>query len=870
MKTDDLREKFLIFFKNKGHKVFPSDSLVPADPSVLFTSAGMNQFKPYFLGEKKDVKRATSCQKCLRTDDLDKVGKTAYHHTFFEMLGNFSFGDYFKKEAIEFAWEFLIRELNLKADDLWVSVYIEDEEAYKIWRDFIGVSTEKIVKLGMDKNFWPANAPTQGPDGPCGPCSEIFFDKGKDYGCKKENCSPACECGRFVEIWNLVFTQYNRKGDKLEPLRQKNIDTGMGLERMSSVLQGKSTNFEIDIILPVVEFVKELLSMKDASYISFVNAIVDHVRAATFAIADGVFPSNEERGYIVRKLIRKASYYGFMLNKKKPFLYKVVPLCAEFMKKPYPDVYEKKEMIASIVLTEEERFLNTLKTGRDRFFVVAKEAKAKDGIIKGEEIFKLYDTYGFPLEIVKELASSSGLKIDEAGFLRLLEQQRRISKERSKFSEGIFQTKDICVDYSTEFIGYDTFSAEVEVVKIFKETEEVDSLKEDEEGTLILKKTIFYPEGGGQLCDKGVIDTFCGKFYVEYVYKVGETIFHKGKVKEGSISVGEAKAVIDEGRRRGLMRAHTATHLLQAALRRILGEHVIQQGSLVDVDRLRFDFTHFQSLSESEIKKIESMVNEFILRKDKVEKKIVSFQQAKEEKALAFFDEKYRDYVRMVSIGDYSKELCGGTHVDNTSEIGSFYIVSESSISSGIRRIEAIVGILAYEKAYLYKQSIKSISSLLKVKEDEVFKKVKGLLEELKKEKEIIEGLKRKIASLEAEGFISQNLEKINDVNFIFLELDKDLGYLRKLADEIRNKLSYSIVFFITSCEEKKRFVMAATSDVVKNKNFSCSDFILKNKETLSVKGGGKPNFCQGVIEVISDISSFKQKFKEVLGESLK
>ncbi|MCD6583507.1 MAG: alanine--tRNA ligase, partial [Candidatus Omnitrophica bacterium] len=865
--------KFLDFFKSKEHRIFPSDSLVSLDPSLLFTSAGMNQFKPYFLGEKKDLKRAASCQKCLRTDDLEKVGKTAYHHTFFEMLGNFSFGDYFKKEAIEFAWEFLTKVLNLPEDNLWISVYQDDGEALTYWLKKIGINKNKIVKLGEDKNFWPASAPTKGPNGPCGPCSEIFFDRGEQVGCKRKGCSPACDCGRFVEIWNLVFTQFNRVGENnLEPLPQKNIDTGMGLERMASVLQGKETNFHIDILFPPNQFVKEILKvdLKDSSKDALINAIVDHTRAVTFAICDGIFPSNEERGYIVRKLIRRALYHGYSLKRKAPFLYKLVPIYGELMRNPYPEVWEKKEDISAVILAEEEKFFRTIDSGR-RFFSLILENTKREGrrFLKGEEVFKLYDTYGFGPELIEDLAKKGNYRVDWEGFDKILQTQKELSRSRSMFEEEIFFSQDFPDFEPTEFIGYTSLSYTSKIIGIVKENKKIDKLSKGNKGILILDKTPFYPESGGQLPDKGLIATEEGKFLVEDVKKLKDIIIHIGKVEEGIITPTVALASVDDERRFAIMRAHTATHLLQAALRKVLGTHVTQQGSLVAPDRLRFDFTHFKSLTPQELTRVEELVNEFIVRADKVEKKIVPYEEAKKEKALAFFEEKYSKYVRMVSIASYSKELCGGTHLDNTSQIGSFCIISESSISSGVRRIEALTGKLAYKKYSFYKNLVENLSALLRTKEEEeILKRINELNVELKLQKDKVENLEKEILNSKIDEIISNSSYQVKEIKVVITQLpNKDYSHLLYLSDKVRERLSSCIVFLSSPTKEGSIFVLAVTKEL-ETKGFSCKEFVSKYKETLNLRGGGKASVCQGVFKD-SNFSSFKDRLVLVLEEFL-
>lgn len=885
MKTNELRKKYLEFFKNKGHVIFPSDTLVPQDPSVLFTSAGMNQFKPYFLGEKKDVSRAVSCQKCLRTGDLERVGKTPYHHTFFEMLGNFSFGDYFKKEAIEFAWEFLLKELNLNSADLWVSVYEKDDEAYSIWKDHIGVDINRIVKLGEESNFWPASAPSAGPNGPCGPCSEIFFDRGRDAGCLRKECGPDCSCGRFVEIWNLVFTQFNRIDvNKLEPLPQKNIDTGMGLERMVCVLQGKKSNFEIDILKPAVDFAKDIMQVKDKSlYLdknraneqkeinSLINAIVDHARAVIFCIADGVYPSNEGRGYVVRKIIRRALWHAHLLGRKTPFLFQFADLYSGLMEGVYPsdeysEIKTKKEIISKVIKAEEERFLSTLREGRDYFLMeLEKIKKNNESLVGACELFRLYDTYGFPFELSKDIACNHNLKVDEKGFKELLKEQQARSRKKSMFDENIFKECNTSFDNVTEFVGYDRFDSESIVLSICLANPNNDipvvtqSLNKDKEGMIVLNKTPFYSEGGGQLSDTGIIETENGKFVVEESLKINQSIIHKGKMVEGEICCKDkVKVKIDLERRSALMRAHTSTHILQAVLRKVLGEHVSQQGSFVDEDRLRFDFTHFNALSKEEVKEIENMVNLLISKGDKVNKEVLSLEEAKEKGALAFFKDKYKDKVRVVSMGNYSKELCGGTHIDNTSQVGSFAIVSESSISSGIRRIEAVAGKNAYKLYSNAKEEIAYLSSLLKCKKTDLKKSVEKILDDCKRDKEKINFLEKSKMTVIAEDIIKAALIKnIEGVSVLIANFSKgsgnplfeelDFTNLLCLSDIIRKRVGSIFIFFVGVQSGQERFLCAATEDLAK-RGISCKRFISIFKDELLLKGGGREVLVQGVI----------------------
>ena len=851
MKTSELRKRYLEFFKKKSHKVFSSDTLVPDDSTVFFTSAGMNQFKPYFLGDKKDIARAATCQKCLRTGDIEKVGKTAYHHTFFEMLGNFSFGDYFKKEAIEFAWEFLTKELNMKEKDFWVSVYKDDSQSYTFWKDHIGVPGNKIVKLGEGSNFWPANAPGAGPDGPCGPCSEIFFDKGKGTGCGKENCNPDCSCGRFVEVWNLVFVQFNRVGmNKLEPLPQRNIDTGMGLERMAAVIEGKESNFQIDILQPAVDLVKKILKVEKESREadSRINAIVDHARAAVFAIADGVYPSNEERGYVIRKIIRKASWNAHLLGRKKPFIDRLSPLFSELMGKVYPEIIDKQETIVKVIKAEEEKFLFTLKDGKEYLLgKIQNSQNKKQDKIEAREVFRLYDTYGFPLELTKDIAGKHNLGIDEQGFETLLKQQRVRSRGKSMFGKNVFisfkdsrlfedglsptelDKQDFNLKEKSEFIGSDSLEAQVNIIRLFADGKEEKTISQPSEALIILDKSCFYPESGGQLGDKGIIKAKDGEFIVENTFKINEAILHRGRVVKGKIRSQKVFCSVDKERRSALERAHTATHLLGAALRKILGDHVTQQGSLVDVDRLRFDFTHFKALDKEELAKVEEMVNWYIVGADEIYKEILSYSEAKKQGALAFFKDKYQNRVRVVSVSDYSKELCGGTHLNNTAQAASFIIISESSISSGVRRIEAVVGNKAYfERLNQIKECNRNMEKMHK--EITLLQKKNKVLEQVNITLRMKEEIKRAKKVIGGKCLLVYNFSRVTAFSLLHL------------ADTVKKEIGPVFIFFTSSFPEKDIFICSGSG------NFSAKRFVAGYKDELSLKGGGKEALVQGVI----------------------
>lgn len=881
MRADELRKKFLDFFSAKDHRIFPSASLVPAnDPTVLFTTAGMNQFKEQFLGKITDFRRAASCQKCLRTDDLDKVGKTPGHHTFFEMLGNFSFGDYFKEEAITWAWEFVTQVLKIPQERLWVSVYVDDSEAYEIWEKSIKVERKRIIKLGQKENFWPSNVIINGPNGPCGPCSEIFFDQGDNTGCGRPDCSPACDCGRFVEVWNLVFTQYNRLEDSngkgyLEPLPQKNIDTGMGLERISAVLQGVYTNFEIDIFKPIVKEIENEMRSSHLSQVklpqqsgetkltlqNLIYAIADHIRAVVFAIGDGVLPSNEERGYVVRKLIRRAFWYGYSTGVKKEFLYKIVPVVTRVMAGFYPELEQRRENIAQIVLAEERRFQNTLEDGLNILDNLIKEIKKKNlTLIDGENAFKLYDTYGFPLELTELLAEKEGLKVDRDSFNMLMEQQRRRSQEKSKIKKEIFVCEELTNSGGktippTKFLGYEKLEVFTKVLGILKEGKFLEEANAGEEVEIILEETPFYPEGGGQVGDTGVMESETARIKIDNTLKKEKNIYHHGKIISGKLKLNDpVKAMVDKERRWDIMRNHTATHLLQFALREILGEHVQQAGSLVERERLRFDFSHFKALSEEQLERIENRVNELIRNNDKLTFEFMNFQEAKKEGALAFFEEKYEDNVRVVKIGDYSKELCGGTHVNYTGEIGLFIIVSESSIAQGIRRIEALTGREAYNRVSRILSLIKEITRRYKIKPEDIFDYINNLTERLASlDKEIVK-LKLKIfEEIELKNLLKE-AKIIEDIKLIFKRIDEPQELLRRFIDILRGKTEENLCIIFSSLYDNRAMLVVGITEKLKN-ILNAGEIARKISLLINGSGGGKSDLAQAGTK---DIEKFK------------
>lgn len=832
MTTDQLRKRYLDFFKAKGHKVFGSDSLVPADdPSLLFTGAGMNQFKSYFLGQKKDIKRATSCQKCLRTADLDRVGKTAYHHSFFEMLGNFSFGDYFKEEAIAFGWEFVTKELKLPVERLWVSVYEEDDEAFEIWNKKIGLPASKIVRMGPEDNFWPANAPKDGPNGPCGPCSEIYVGE-----------TP----GKGVEIWNLVFTQFDRQPDgTLKALPQKNIDTGMGLERAASVVQGVESNFDIDTFKKIRLAVKTLLkpgsdnpaTEASAGRRASENAVMDHVRAAVFSIGDGALPSNEGRGYVIRKIIRLASDH---LEKagaiKSGSLHKLVPAVVDVMKDAYPELSEREKTVSAVIENEERSYEEACRRAET----------ARQGAMKTEEFaFMLYDTYGLPVDKIRTKLQNDGLLFDETEFNRYLDEQRERSRKGSKIAGEIFKRDGrlaLIGDLKpTEFLGYQDAEAKGKLICILENDRSLEHLNTGQEGLLIFDRTPFYAESGGQIGDTGAITGDGAEAEVLDTQFIEKCVAHRVRIKQGRLSLGQSYRLTVNGERRAdIMKNHTATHLLQAALRRVLGEHVKQSGSLVAPDRLRFDFTHFKQVEPENISKIEALVNEEIKKNTLLDKKVMSKDEAVKAGAIAFFGEKYGDDVRVVTIGQFSKELCGGTHLNSTGEIGSFKIISESSIQAGVRRIEAVTGRGA---AQLAEEGRRELEALLRE-----FGSAENVMK-LKKDVDEYRSRLQNKASEKLRSGVEAIFEKAPQRNGIKLceaVIAVPIAELIQTAvDHIKTKNVPFVMLWQSRGEDKVTFVVAASSDVVK-KGFHAGKIVKEIALAVGGNGGGRPEFAVG------------------------
>lgn len=869
MKADILRKNFLDFFKSKRHKIVESDSLVPKDdPTVLFTPAGMNQFKKEFLGYISEFRRAATVQRCLRTDDLDKVGKTCGHHTFFEMLGNFSFGDYFKEEAINFAWEFLTEELKIDTGRLWVSIYKDDRQAYQAWKDKIKIPENKIIKLGDKENFWPSEAKQKGPNGPCGPCSEIFFDQGSKIGCGRPDCNPSCNCQRFVEVWNLVFTQFNRKeGGILEPLPKKNIDTGMGLERLAAVMQGVYSNFETDLFQPIIKEIASGLKPQASSQKGLIYAVADHLRAVVFAIYDGVIPSNEARGYVVRKIIRKSTLHLRTLGIKNPFLYKLVPVLSEIMKQPYPELNLRRENIAEVILAEEKNFIATLNSSdtlfKDKFSGFLSK---QDPSGAGRIAFCLYDTYGMPLELTKEWLDKHNIKISQDVFDKELEGQKVRSKLQSSMKGDVFDIKGLGLDIKeTKFLGYQYFSTKAKILRIIKDNAEAKKINKGDEAKIVLDKTVFYPESGGQVGDRGEFIKGKSIFDVLDTQKLDKVIIHIGRVKEGNFKKGDnILSKINIERRLAIARNHTATHLLQAALRKVLGAHVQQQGSLVAQDRLRFDFTHFKDIDKSQLDRIEETVNNYIINDNELDTKQMLLSAAKRQGALAFFGEKYEAKVKVVAIGDFSRELCGGTHLDSTGQIGIFKIVQEGSVASGIRRIEAVTGTLAYKMIEEQENIITDISSSLNVPVQNIKAELEKRLSRIKELEKQLNLQKSDIIRNSLDTLIqdAQNINAICLISHIFENADMDL--LRRTVDLIKQKTGSAVIALGSKDKDKALLVIGITPELVK-RGLDATKLIVEVSQLIGGSGGGRNDFAQAGGNKPQNFPAAFEKLKEII-----
>jgi len=842
MESKIVREFFLNYFKERNHRIVPSSSLVPAqDPTLLFTNAGMNQFKEVFLGiEEREYKRATTCQKCLRAggkhNDLENVGFTPRHHTFFEMLGNFSFGDYFKKEAIEFAWELSVKYYKISPDKIWVSVFEKDDEAYNIWHKIIGMPENKIIRLGEKDNFW-----AMGDIGPCGPCSELLFDLGEGAGCGKPDCTPEHDCGRFLEFWNLVFMEFSRdeKGT-LKKLPKPSIDTGAGLERVTSILQKVKSNYETDLFLPIIDKIYKISNYKygkDTEKDIAVRVLADHTRAVSFLISDGILPSNEGRGYVLRRIIRRAQRFGKNLNIKPPIIGRIYEEVKKIYEDIYPEIREREKEIKEISLSEEEKFERTLEIGLEKLDELFQ--RYKGDIIPGEEAFVLYDTFGIPYDFIEEISREKGFKIEKDGFDKELENQRKRSKIFQKFAPSYKEIYEkLSREIQVEFFGYENLNCLGTLKAIIKDNNLINYLNEGEEAELIFDKTTFYGESGGQVGDKGLIEGNGALFEVKDTLKNLNLIIHKGKLTKGVLKVGERYNLsVDKNLRKATERNHTGTHLLHYALRKILGKSVRQMGSLVEPERLRFDFAYQRQLTEEEIKKIEEEILEVILMDKKVNKEFLPIEEAKKRGALAFFEEKYGEIVRVVSIEEISSEFCGGTHLNTTGEIGILKIIKESSISAGVRRIEAITGFSALKEFQRKIEEIKEIKEELEVEEEKIIEKIRDLKEKNKE-------LQKKLKKLYKEGTKNYILEKFGEINFIRQEVeDMTIEEMRSMVDEYKNKIKESVILVYKKEENKGIFVIGVTKNI-QNK-IKASDLAKEFGKILGGSGGGNPSMAQ-------------------------
>ena len=849
---NELREMFLRFFETKGHLRLPSFSLIPQDDaSLLLINSGMAPMKPYFKGDKEPPRhRVCTCQKCIRTGDIENIGKTARHGTYFEMLGNFSFGDYFKHEAIAWSWEFLTSPdwVGLDPERLYPSVYEKDDEAFNIWRDEIGIPESRITRLGKDDNFWEHGS------GPCGPCSEIYFDRGEAYGCGKPDCAPGCDCDRYMEVWNNVFSQFDNDGNgNYSDLVQKNIDTGMGLERLAVVCQGVDSLFDVDTVMNITHKVSEITGahygdshQTDVS----LRVITDHIRASVMMISDGILPSNEGRGYVLRRLLRRAARHGKLLGVNEPFLYQVVDMVVHENECQYPELREKQAYITRVIRNEEENFAKTIDAGMHIFSDLLAEHQAKgERVFSGADAFKLYDTYGFPIDLTREMVQEQDMTVDEDAFQELMEQQRvRARKAREALGDLAWAGVDLGLDTTpTKFTGYDHTVDQGTILAIVCDGEVCSEIDEGKQGVLVLDCTPFYAEMGGQVADNGVIETDGALFQVTDVQKDKAGKFlHHGVMHSGRLQVEQTvTARIDTDRRKAIMRAHSATHLLQAALREVLGDHVHQAGSLVEPDRLRFDLTHFSAITPEELERVNEIVGDWILDGMDVTVSEMSMEQAKASGATALFSEKYGDLVRVVNMGGKSVELCGGTHVDNTAKIGPFRITGESSVASGVRRVEAITGKAYRREMEAVNRRMYAAAEVLHAKPADLIAKAKGFTAELKEARQNVERMKEKILHSDVDRFLyaSKNIGGIKVITTT--RTDLEAGDLRKLGDFLRDKDPDTVAVLATATESKVTFVAVCGKNAVA-RGIRAGDLVRAVSAVTGGKGGGKPDSAMG------------------------
>jgi len=839
MNSAQIRDAFLNYFAERGHEKVPSSSMIPGnDPTLLFTNAGMVPFKDVFLGtDKRRYNKATSAQRCLRAggkhNDLENVGYTARHHTFFEMMGNFSFGDYFKKQAIQYAWDFLTKELKLPAEKLWVTVFTEDDEAYDIWAKDIGVPEDRISRIGEKDNFW-----SMGDTGPCGPCSEVFYDHGPEVWGGPPG-TPEEDGDRYIEIWNLVFMQYNRQADgTLEPLPDPSIDTGMGLERISAIMQNVHSNYEIDLFQALIKAAAEIIGTDDLDNKSL-RVIADHIRSCSFLITDGVMPSNEGRGYVLRRIIRRAVRHGHLLGAKDAFFFRLVDELARQMGDAYPELVQKQQIIKDALEREEQQFARTLERG---LAILSDEiSQLKGKVIPGDVVFKLYDTYGFPVDLTADIAREHELTVDEEGFEQAMSEQRLRAQQASQF--GMDYNQQLKSENQTTFTGYDDVAGQAKVVELFKEGQPVEELQAGDKGIVVLSETPFYAESGGQIGDKGVLVASGNAFEVTDTQYIGKAIAHHGVAKAPVKLNDSVKAEIDSERRENIKRNHSATHLLHAALRNLLGEHVTQKGSLVEADKMRFDFSHFEPVTNEQLAQLEREVNAQIRTNLPLQTELMAIDQAKEAGAMALFGEKYDDQVRVVRMGDFSMELCGGTHVKATGDIGLFRITSEGGIASGVRRIEVVTGEAAIRYTQQQQSILQNLAGELKTESNSVAEKVQQLQQKFRELERKNEQLQQKLAQQAGGGLIAQAID-INGVKAIIAELDQaDPKSLRGLVDDLKNQIGSGIVLLGTANGNKVSLIAGVTADLTSK--VKAGDIVNQAANVVGGKGGGRPDMAQ-------------------------
>ena len=874
--VNELRRLYLDFFESKGHLKMKSFSLVPHnDNSLLIINSGMAPLKPYFTGQEIPPKRrVTTCQKCIRTGDIENVGKTARHGTFFEMLGNFSFGDYFKTEAIHWSWEFLTEVVGLDANRLYPSIYEDDEEAFDIWNKEIGIAPERIFRFGKEDNFWEHGA------GPCGPCSEIYYDRGEKYGCGKPGCTVGCDCDRYMEVWNNVFSQFNNDGHgHYTDLIQKNIDTGMGLERLAVVVQDVDSIFDVDTLQALRNKVCEMAGVKykeDEKQDVSIRVITDHIRSVTFMVSDGIMPSNEGRGYVLRRLLRRAARHGRLLGIQDKFLSKLCETVIEGSKDGYPELEEKKEFITKVISEEEEKFNKTIDQGLSILADMEKALEEQNkNVLSGEDTFKLYDTYGFPIDLTKEILEEKNITIDEEGFSKCMNEQREKARKARKVSNymGADATvyDEIDPAITSEFVGYDKLKNDSKVTVLTTEEDVVEALSEGDKGTIIVDETVFYATMGGQEGDKGYITSPEGEFKVDTTIKLkGGKIGHVGVMTKGMIKAGDTVTLlVDSEYRADTCKNHSATHLLQKALRMVLGNHVEQKGSYVDPERLRFDFTHFQSMTAEELKKVEDIVNEKIVEAIPVETKIMTIEEAKKTGAMALFGEKYGESVRVVCIDDFSKEFCGGTHVANTANIRLFKIISEAGVAAGVRRIEALTdkGVLKYYEEL--EKLVKEASEAAKTESEQLVRRIHTMNDEIKALSSENEKLKAELAN-NALGDVSDNVVEIKGVKFVATKVDNvDMNELRNLGDKIKNEIGSGVVLVVSAIGSDKVNMIAMATDDAVAKGAHAGNLIKAVASLVGGGGGGRPNMAQAGGKNPAGIPELLKKAPNVLEEQL-